>query len=79
MFKGISGCTVVEGDEAIDCRAEHELGTNRIRLVAQLRSESDGMTPLMTGSPPNRTLVLPMSRQAAMSLNAALTAALKAT
>jgi hypothetical protein len=59
MPQRVSQCTITQGDELAECKAEPEPGSNKIRLVGRLRSE---MRPLMTGIQHD---VLAMDRQTA--------------
>jgi hypothetical protein len=68
-----SQCTITQGDELAECKAEPEPGSNKIRLVGRLRSE---MRPLMTGIQHDQAFVLAMDRQAALVLYTDLGAAL---
>jgi hypothetical protein len=65
MPRRSSQCTITQGDELAECKAEPEPGSNKIRLVGRLRSE---MRPLMTGIQHDQTFVLAMDRQAALAL-----------
>jgi hypothetical protein len=73
MPQRLSQCTITQGDELAECKAEPEPGSNKIRLVGTLRSE---MRPLMTGIQHDQAFVLAMDRQTALALYTDLGAAL---
>jgi hypothetical protein len=74
MPQRVSQCTITQGDELAECKAEPEPGSNKIRLVGRLRS--DDTKPLMSGIQHDQAFVLPMDRRVATALYVALGTAL---